>query len=57
MVDGLFDLASDFGQKADASVPWGASKKVKLKVYNNMGKKVGSGSPAKATEAKTSKLA
>ena len=45
MVDGLFDLAADFGQKSDGTVPWGASKKVKLKVYNNMGDKVGSARP------------
>ena len=34
MVDGLYDLAVDFGSKSDSSVPWGASKKVKLKSYN-----------------------
>ena len=42
MIDGLYDLAVDFGSKSDSSVPWGASKKVKLKSYNNIGDKVGS---------------
>ena len=30
MIDGLFDLACDFGAKSDSTVPWGGSKKVKL---------------------------
>ena len=37
MVDGLFDLACDFGAKSDSTVPWGANRKVKLKTYNNVG--------------------
>ena len=42
MADGLFDLAADFAQKTGDGVPWGADKKAKLKVHNNMGNKVGS---------------
>ena len=42
---GLFDLACDFAQKPGASIPRGAAQKVKLRVYNNMGDKVGTARP------------
>ena len=41
MVDGLYDLAVDFAAKSDGTVPWGAGKKVKRKVYSDVGGKVG----------------
>ena len=56
MIDGLYDLAVDFAAKSDSTVPWGASKKVKLKSYNNIGDKVGSTRTVSAIDRLTVQL-